>query len=353
MKFNKIIAVLFVLFASTVFLHAQQIKCYKKDWLDPTSVETTALEGENCSGATLQELKLQGWHIVDINVESSNNGLNYTFVLDNTKKEVSSFINQAKEIKVPTFEPQLINISNVTSTQATINIGNLKEGQTGIIKHVYPNQHSVVVANAKVIQSTANSSTLEFFEFDDIKQSAIPTTKRVPQEGDTFILNYLYDAAYIVAPTSQAFNVVTQKFKNTRFLHSDIFATHLKLENEPLPSKETFTGFSKFQNLGTIFFVVNNKVHIVDSKTFTVLHSYDISYSNAQEQLPFYTRVAEINKAFWDIDFAKYAQMIKELLTISEQSEEEYLNEELELQGEQAKTNQVNYNAYYTNLLGL
>jgi hypothetical protein len=353
MKQIKIIPVLLALFLSAMALQAKQITCYKKDWLDPTTVETTALQGDACNHATLQELKLQGWHIVDINVESSANGLDYTFVLDNTKKEPSSLINHKKEVKVPSFEPQLLQISNVTATTATIAVGNLKSGQTGIIKHVYPNQHSVVVANAKVIQSTPNSSTLEFFEFDDIKQKAIPTTKRVPQEGDTFILNYLYDAAYIVAPTSQAFSTVTQKFKNTRFLHSDIFATHLKLENEPLPSKKTFTGFSKFQNLGTIFFVVNNKVHIVDSKTFTVLHSYDISYSNAQEQLPFYTRVAEINKAFWDIDFAKYAQMIKEVLTIDEQTEEEYLNEELELQGEQAKTNQVNYNAYYSNLLGL
>jgi hypothetical protein len=75
-------------------------------------------------------------------------------------------------------------------------------------------------------------------------------------------------------------------------------------------------------------------------------------YSNTQEQLPFYTRVAEIDKAFWDIDFNKYIEIIKNLVAINEQTEEEYLTEDLNLNNE-TKTEQVNYNAYYETLLGL
>jgi hypothetical protein len=93
-------------------------------------------------------------------------------------------------------------------------------------------------------------------------------------------------------------------------------------------------------------------VHVIDAKTFEVLHAYDIMYSNTQEQLPFYTRVAEIDKAFWDIDFSKYIEIIKNVVAINEQTEEEYLTEDLNLKNG-AKTEQINYNAYYETLLGL
>lgn len=334
-------------------LHAKESVCFKKDWLSPGTIETVALDGGACnSELSVEQMKEQGWNIKDIKVSSSKNGLNYIYTFTDVKPKPSKYVNAKKEVTIPSFDIQYTKIYDVTGENAKINIPNLKQGQSGIIAHTYENGKSVIVSNAHVTSSNDEYSLLSLSAFDDLEQDAIPTTKRVAANNDTFILNYLYDASLLIAPTSQSFSVVREKFRKNNFLHADIFATHLKLENEPLPSKETFIKFSKFQNIGTIFFVVNNQVYVVDAKTFSVLHSYPILYSNNDEQLPFYTRVAEIDKAFWDIDFGGYIDMIKDLVGANEQTEEEYLTEDLNLDSNK-KTQQENYNAYYTNLLGL
>lgn len=337
----------------TINANAKETVCYKKNWESPATIQSALLDGGECdSQNSLNSMQEKGWRIKDIQIKNAANGFDYTYILTDEKPIESKYVNLKKEIKIPSFETIITQLSHVQNQTARIDIPHLKIGQSGIVRHTYDNKTSVLVANASVIESNDVYSTVALSKFDDLTQEAIPQTSRTAQNGDTLILNYLYDASLLIAPTSQSFTVVTEKFKNHKFLHSDIFATHLKLENEPLPSKETFIQFAKFQNLGTLFFVVNNKVHVIDAKTFQVLYAYDIMYSNAQEQLPFYTRVAEIDKAFWDIDFNKYIEIIKNLVAINEQTEEEYLTEDLNLNNE-TKTEQVNYNAYYETLLGL
>lgn len=351
MKTKLLLLCAFVLL--TLGLNAKETTCYKKNWSSPATIQNALLDGGECNAKnSLNTMQEQGWRIKDIQIKNAANGFDYTYILTDVKPVESKYVNLKKEIKIPSFETTYTKINNVNEETARIDIPNLKIGQSGIVTHTYPNNRSVIVANAHVIETNNAYSVISLSKFDDLKQPAIPQTSRTAQDGDTLILNYLYDASLLIAPTSQSFSVVTEKFKKHKFLHSDIFATHLKLENEPLPSKETFTAFAKFQNIGTIFFVVNNKVHVVDAKTFNVLYAYDIMYSNAQEQLPFYTRVAEIDKAFWDIDFEKYVEIIKNFASINEKTEEEYLTEDAAVEKEE-KTEQVNYNAYYENLLGL
>ncbi len=351
MKTKLLLLCAFVLVALN--LNAKETTCFKTNWESPATIQNALLDGGECASKnSLNTMKELGWRIKDIQIKNAPKGFDYTYVLTDEKLVESKFVNLKKEVKIPSFETIYTKINHVDNNTARIDIPNLKIGQSGIVQHTYENKKSVIVANAHVVESNDTYSVIALTKFDDLKQNAIPETSKKAQNGDTLILNYLYNASLLITPTSQSFNVVVEKFKKHNFLHSDIFATHLKLENEPLPSKETFVKFAKFQNLGTIFFVLNNKVHVVDAKTFQVLHAYDIMYSNAQEQLPFYTRVAEIDKAFWDIDFQKYVEIIKNLVAINEQTEEEYLTEDLNL-NKDAKTEQVNYNAYYETLLGL
>lgn len=287
-------------------LNAKETTCYKKNWASAKTIQDALLEGGECdSKNSLSSMIKQGWRIKDIQIKNGSTGFDYTYILSDEKILESKFVNLKEEVKIPSFKTISTKISHLSNETARINIPNLKMGQSGIVQHIYENKRSVIVSNANIIESNDKYSVLLLSKFDDLVQEAIPKTSRQVQDGDTFILNYLYDASLLVAPTSQSFTVVSEKFKNHNFIHSDIFATHLKLENEPLPSKETFIKFAKFQNLGTLFFAVDGKVYIVDAKTFKVLYSYDIMYSRTQEQLPFYTRVSDIDKSFWNIGFTK------------------------------------------------
>ena len=57
------------------------------------------------------------------------------------------------------------------------------------------------------------------------------------------------------------------------------------------------------QNLGTVFFVLDGKIFVVDSKTFTILDSYRFTFDQKEQQIPFYTRVEDIESPFYQIAF--------------------------------------------------
>ncbi len=344
-------------FCATLFaivnLNAQDTTCYKDNWTSPATIENAILEGGECDGEnSVNSMLRKGWRIKDIKIKSASVGFDYTYIFTNEPLQKNTFVNLNEPVQIPSFKHTYARIHSVTDSLAIIDVPNLKVGQSGIIEHMYENKRTVIVANGYVVASNNEYSTISLNKFDDLQQDAIPNVNRPAQDGDMFVLNYLYEASLLIAPNAQSFDVVKAKFKNQKFLHSDIFATHLKLEYEPLPSKETFVKFSKFQNIGTIFFVVDNKVYVTDAKTFVVLYSYDIMYQETQNELPFYTRVAEIDSAFWDLDFKKYIDFFKDLLSIKEQTEDEYLTEELEV-SQKEQTTELSYDTYYKTLLGI
>ena len=67
----------------------------------------------------------------------------------------------------------------------------------------------------------------------------IPTANRSASVGDNVIINYLYNASLIIAPSKDAFTQTRNKYADINFLHSDMFGARLKIDEEPLPSKQT------------------------------------------------------------------------------------------------------------------
>jgi hypothetical protein len=193
-------------------------------------------------------------------------------------------------------EIKTTHITNVTLNNAVINIANLSQGQSGIVMHTYDDSKLIIVANAIVESSNNKTSTIKFSKFDDLNQNALPTTTLKPQNNDIFVLNYLYNKSLLIAPNAQSYKKVNKLYKNQTFLNSDIFASFLKLDSNPTPAKDDFILFCKKHNLGTIYFVIKNKIYIVDTRSFKVISQMDLEYSDKKMEEPFYTRVEEIKK---------------------------------------------------------
>jgi hypothetical protein len=299
--FNKFLVLSAACLISNVAF-AQETVCYKNNVERPSMIETIPLDGGICEGnISLNEMKNDGWEILDIKIVSSQNKFNYTYYFvknENLQEKLVENENYSK--KNFSIKPIGVKIEDIKDNKSTINIGNLVIGQSGIIVHIYNNDKRLIVSNAKVISSNENNSVIEFFEFDDLKQDALPTTKRKVEKGDVLVLNYMYNASLLITPTQNSFQKIRDNFKLNNFIHSDIFAAKLKIENKPYPTKEDFQKFAIEQNLGTIFFALDNKVYIVDTKTFTILESYFVSYENNEAQMPFYTRVEEIEDSILD-----------------------------------------------------
>lgn len=287
-------------------LYALETICYKNGLDLPSQIESAKLDGGLCAGkSTLNDMKNDGWTILDIKVTTQNNKLSYSYYFyKNSKKGLSSgsFASKLDSGKKEfSIQPIAAKVENLNNNRSIINIGNLLVGQSGIVVHIYDNDRRLIVANAKVISSDDKSSVVEFFEFDDLRQDAIPTTNRKIENGDVIVLNYMYDQSLLIAPDFNSYQAVREDFAQSNFIHPDIFAASLKFNNNPLPTKEDFQKFAISQNLGTIFFVVNKKIYILDSKTFKILDSYSLQVSITEKQMPFFTRVEEIKGPLIDL----------------------------------------------------
>ena len=307
--FNKLLlaGVSTCLLSSLAF--AQETICYKNDVEKPSTVENIPLDGDICNGKlSVNQMKNGGWDILDIKITTSQNKFNYSYYF--IKNEMGNQKVNNTLAKAPTSVDFVTNkefsvkaigtkIDNIENNKTTINIGNLIVGQSGIVVHIYDNDKRLVVSNAKVISSNANSSIVEFFKFDDLKQDAVPTSKREVSKNDVLVLNYMYNSSLLIAPNLNSFQAVRDNFKLNNFIHSDIFAAKLKVEHNPYPKKEDIQNFAIEQNLGTIFMVIENKVFILDTKTFAILDSYLINYENKESIKPFYTRIEDIEETIF------------------------------------------------------
>ena len=202
------------------------------------------------------------------------------------------------------WKPIIIKIDNISKNTSVVENKNLKVGQSGIVLHVYESNNKIIVSNAKVISSTNGKSIVEFVPFNDLKQVSVPTTKRNVEVNDILILNYLYTSAMIIAPTQESFLQIRNSYKYNNFLHADLFATWLKMEDNPFPSKTDIQEFAISQNLGTVFIVVKDSLYILDTKTFKVLDKREFLYKKVKMQKPFYSRVEKIKSGSFDFDLA-------------------------------------------------
>jgi len=354
----KGVILLLIIVLTIQTLTAKMTTCYKKNWASPSTIETTKLDGGVCRGHfSYKQMVSKGWFLEDIQTkQGKHKSLSYYYVL--TKGKSVGF-NNATFIhnKYPSLEytPIVTKLTNISNNIATINIGNLRVGQSGIVQHIYKSGKSLIVANALVISSVKNSSKVKLVPFLDIKQNAMPTSRVKVVNGDKLILNYMYSSSMIIAPSQDAFIATKEKFKNNNFLHPDLFGAKLKFKGKPLPSKEIIQDFAIKQNLGTIFFIIASKVYIVDAKTFAILDTDDISYNFTENnKMPFYTRVQKIEKKLLNyiLDYKDWLSYIASFLGNDNRTEEQKLLEGY-LKETGLKIKSETYDNYYETLLGL
>jgi hypothetical protein len=210
-------------------------------------------------------------------------------------------------------------LKNVKADSATIDIGNLSIGQTGVIIHNFDESKSIIIADFEVVTTSLNQSTLKFTYIDYDNKVAIPYPKISVKNGDTVILNHMYNTSFIVAPDFESFELVNKNFSSQNFLHSDIFGAYLKTINQPIPSQKDFKDFCKINNIGTIFFIIEGFVYVVDSKSFAILEEYKVKkeLSSSTHMTPFYTNIEDIKLglfSFGENSIASYNNYYSKLL---------------------------------------
>jgi len=149
---------LFVLSLAS-FVMADTTMCFKKDWMDPSTIETTVLDGGKCSGAkSLTDMKADGWAVEDIKISSGKAGMNFMYVL---KKGGSVILSDGD------LEQRLNKIQDKREEKAkAVKIAKAKANGGKIYKDTCAKCHG---ANGEI--RVSNSKALNSMSVEDIQQA--------------------------------------------------------------------------------------------------------------------------------------------------------------------------------------
>ncbi len=197
-------------------------------------------------------------------------------------------------------ESTIISVDNEKNI-ATIEIEKIDVGMSGFIVHKFTKNHSSILKNV-VVENFDNKSkiaTLKMSNYDDLKHNALPYGLWKVQVGDTAVLAFGYSRAVLIAPDTEIYHTITRNASSIQWIHPDIFASLLSSNGHPTPLKEDFDKMSITSTVGLYFFYLEQKLFTIDARSFIILNISDIKMQQKDTKLPFYSRVDEIDEAWW------------------------------------------------------
>lgn len=202
----------------------------------------------------------------------------------------------AAEFSMREYKAPLISVDEGIGT--IIDSPSIVTGSSGVVMHRFDNIQSSIIARAVVTQKGGGFAKVRFEVFDALEQKALPLPGILPKSGDELVLNYLYDRSLIVAPNKEIYSEVVGAFKGITFIHPDIVGSYLSYEYKPNPSRDDFRKMCNQSAAGLIFIAMNNEAVFADCQSFEPLKRFQ-SGAVKYYQLPFYTRVKDIDTVFW------------------------------------------------------
>ena len=184
---------------------------------------------------------------------------------------------------------------------ATIKVDKVDVGMSGFVVHEFAKGHSSILKNAVVesFDSASSIATLKLSKYVDLESSALPRGRWSVKVGDSVSLAFGYTRALLIAPNSDVYNKITRSAKTIQWLHPDIFASALSTNGHPTPIKEDFEKMSVTASVGLFFIYLDSKLYTLDARSFKILNISDLALEQTSIKLPFYSRVDEIDAAWW------------------------------------------------------
>ena len=202
---------------------------------------------------------------------------------------------------------------------ATIKVDKIDVGMSGFVVHKLSSKNGSILKEVEVVNydETSKIATLKVKPYYGLKNNALPVGKWKIEVGDVAVLAFGYDRALLIAPNEEIYYKISSSVK-IHWLHPDIFATILSFRGHPTPLKGDFDAMSNTVAVGLVFIYLEKKVYTLDSKSFKILSVTDAPLEQKETNLPFYTRIQEIKKAWWGAgskEVEDYSPYYFELLT--------------------------------------
>ena len=290
------IVFLILIFLSTLI--SSTTICYKEKISRLKIKNNVLLDGGECKGKmSLAMMKKNGWKIEHSQIVKKSSKYNYLVLFsknDGIKAKKDSHLSINFDIKK-------IKLQSINGDLATINVGKLIVGQSGVIVRKINNK-TIIIAKAIVKSSSVNASTLLISKSNILTQNAIPTLKLKPQINDIFILNHIYNSSLLIVPNFEALQKIKKLYPKQHFLDPDIFAAYLKMQNLPSPTLKDMQRFCKDYDIGTIFILAQHYLYILDVESLQLIKKAKLYINSAKTQSPFFTKITDIKESLWDFN---------------------------------------------------
>ena len=222
-------------------------------------------------------------------------------------------------------------ITSVDGENATIKIDNIDVGMSGfIVKHI-DQEHSYILNSAVVSKFDKENkiATLKLGKYNATQQEYLPNGKWKAQVGDEAVLAFGYSRALLIAPDEEIYYRVTKGLPTLEWTHPDVFASLVSMNGHPTPLKQDFEQMCDLTSVGLLYFYINQSLMTVDCKSMTLLQITPAPLKQQSLQLPFYSRVKEINANWFGEGSSKlkvYDPYYYELLVKSNPKNKELYN---------------------------
>lgn len=183
----------------------------------------------------------------------------------------------------------------------TIQVKRIDVGVSGFLVHRLSQRTSSILKSLQVIHYDAQSeiATLQMIDFTSLDQNSLPSGHWDVEVGDIAILAYSYSRALLIAPSEEIYYRISKSTKQVHWIHPDIFTSILSFNGHPTPLQEDFEGMSNSLAVGLVFFYIHQRLFTVDAKSMQVLNISDAPLIQKEVQLPFYSRINEIDAGWW------------------------------------------------------
>lgn len=189
---------------------------------------------------------------------------------------------------------------------------NVEVGVSGFIVHEIDKDHSVILKNAIVTSydKSTKVAKIAISDFNALSNNALPNGKWKLKVGDTALLAFGYTKGILIAPNEEIYYRITKNSK-LQWVHPDLFATILSYNSHPTPLRSDFDELSVKGSVGLVFLYLEGRVFTIDAKSFKILTITDAKLEQKELNLPFYSRVPEIDSSWWKF-FGEGNSILKE-----------------------------------------
>ncbi|MFT5659422.1 MAG: hypothetical protein ACI9TV_000038 [Sulfurimonas sp.] len=215
-------------------------------------------------------------------------------------KQITLFLIFTLGLFAGVIKAPIVSVDNVNNV-VTIKVNKIDIGVSGFLVHRLSQRTSSILKSLEVVDynEATGIATLKMAKFDSLLQNSLPTGNWDVEVGDIAILAYGYTRALLIAPNEEIYYRITKATKQVHWLHPDIFTTILSFNGHPTPLESDFLAMSNATSIGLIFFYLHQKLFTVDAQSMKVINISDAALNQTKVQLPFYSRIYEIDAAWF------------------------------------------------------